>query len=830
MYTYDQVRSASLEYFDGDELAAEVFASKYALQDLQGNFYELTPEDMHRRLAREFARIESKYPNPLSEDEIFGYLADWTIVPQGGPMSGIGNPFQIQSLSNCFVIQPSSDSYGGICRTDEEQVQIMKRRGGVGHDISAIRPKGMPAANAARTTDGIGVFMQRFSNTTREVAQGGRRGALMLSISCHHPEVDTFIDIKKDRKKVTGANVSVRVTDEFMHAAMSGTDYEQRWPVDSVSPVVKRSVPAKEVWSKLMQAAWDCAEPGVLFWDTIIRESPADCYADEGYRTSSTNPCGELPLNPYDSCRLILMNLFKFVEDPFGENPFFDFKEFKRNAYVAQRLMDDLVDLELEMIDKIIDKIRRDPEDDSEKLRELDLWNKIKLTTSNARRTGLGITALGDALAARGIRYGSDDSIEFTEEIYKDLAIASYVSSITMAKERGSFPIWNLEKEKDHPFINRVLDAAAPLNTGIKQTYKLFGRRNIANLTTSPAGTVSVETQTTSGGEPAIYLRYTRRKKITSSDLNARVDFVDELGDRWQEYEVFHHGHLLWAEINGKDPIKDEKESPYYGCTATQIDWVSKIRMQAAAQRWVDHSISNTTNLPKDATVDDVRKVYETGWALGCKGVTVYREGSRSGVMVSSDDTEKSANATPTIQDSKAPERPPRLPCDIHMVKLKGKPHLVLVGLLGGRPYEVFFGSAAKFDLSKDQRSGFLLRTETKGGSRYDLEIPEKDGQQDFYLDIVDLFDNPDHGAFTRTISTVLRHGVPVHQLVEQLRKDKHADLWSFSSVIARVLGKGYVADGTKSVGQKCSDCGSKNLSYQQGCATCLDCGGSKCS
>lgn len=820
-YTYEQVREASVRYFGGDELAGEVFAGKYALQDLEGTFYELTPDDMHRRLAREFHRMEAKYPNPISEDDIFDLFKDWKIVPQGSPMSGIGNPFQVQSISNCFVIDSPEDSYGGICRADEEQAQIMKRRGGVGHDISCIRPKGKPAANAARTTDGIGVFMDRFSNTTREVGQNGRRGALMLSISINHPEVETFINIKRDRKRVTGANVSTRVTDEFMQAVKSGGSYFQRWPVDSKTPTYAFEADAGKIWKQMMEAAHDCAEPGVLFWDTIIRESPADCYADVGFKTLSTNPCGELPLPSGDSCRLMLMNLMKYVINPFTANASFDFDRFALDSRKGQRLMDDLVDLEMEMIDRIIEKVKADKEPENIKRRELELWKKIKKVTGDGRRTGLGITALGDTIAAMGLKYGSPSSIVLTDAIYKALATSSYQESVVMAEERGSFPVWDWEKEKSHGFVNRVMDEVGLKDPETYEKWAVVGRRNIANLTTSPAGTVSIETQTTSGGEPAIYLSYKRRRKINPGDKMSRVDFIDPSGDRWQEYPVFHHGHMKWAEVNGKDPIKDEKDSPYYGCTATEIDWIRKIEMQAAAQKWVDHSISNTTNVPKDTTVETVSEIYMKAWELGCKGVTIYREGSRTGVLVSSDDTGGSAKETKAIQTSSAPERPLALPCDIHLANVGGKQHLLLIGLLNGKPYEIFFGSAKEFDVTRKDKVGLIEKTD----DGYNLRVGDE-----VYKDIVNLFDNPDHGAFTRTISTALRFGVPVQHLVEQMRKDKGSNLWSFSAVVARTLSKGYIADGTKSVGKKCPDCGSSSLSYQQGCVTCLDCGSGKCS
>jgi len=831
-FSRKEVEEASKQYFNGDSLAAEVFASKYALQNLKGEFFEKTPVDMHKRLAREFARIEKKYPNPMTEEEIFQSLSSWEIVPQGSPMSGIGNPFQVQSISNCFVIDAPEDSYGGIFRADQEQAQIMKRRGGVGSDISEIRPKGLPAANAARTTAGIAAFMERFSNTTREVAQNGRRGALMLTLNVHHPEVDTFIEIKKDRKKVTGANISLKVTDEFMTAVKNDALYVQRWPVNSRNPVVSRTVNAREIWNKMMEAAWDSAEPGVLFWDSIIRGSPADCYAELGFRTQSTNPCGELPLPKYDSCRLILINLIKFVKNAYTSSAFFDVELFREKAIKAQRLMDDMIDLELEMIDKIISKVKNDPEHEDVKRAEIDLWTKIKNTASKSRRTGLGITALGDMLAAMGVQYGSDKAIHLTEHVYQTLAVSSYTSSITMAQERGAFPIWDKHLEKDNEFIKRIL---GKLDKHVLATYEKFGRRNIANLTTSPAGSVSVETQTTSGFEPTFMIDYKRRRKINANEEGARVDYVDQSGDTWIEYKVFHHGHSEWARVNGKDPDKDLKQSPYFGSTANEIDWQRKVQMQAAAQKWIDHSISNTTNLPKTVTVQDVSDIYMRAWESGCKGVTVYRDGSRAGVLVSSEE-KKDPRESDSISETHAPKRPNILPCTIHHANISGDDCIFLFGILNGKPYEVFFGLSSNISLSKNIKKGMIAKTTRKNGvASYDLLIEVSSDEDKIiterFEDIVKLFDNPNHGAFTRTLSTALRHGVPVQYIVEQLRKDRHSDMWSFAAVVARLLSKNFIKDGTKSTGEKkCFDCSSTNLAYQEGCVSCLDCGSSKCS
>lgn len=1276
-FTYDEVRKASLEFFNGDELAAETFAGKYALQDLSGLYHEKTPADMHRRMAKEFARVELKYPNPVDEETIYRYFSSWEIVPQGSPMSGIGNPYQLQSLGNCFVIPSAKDSYGGILFTDQQQVHIMKRRGGVGHDISTLRPRGATTNNAARTTDGIGIFMERFSNTTREVAQSGRRGALMLSISVHHPEIMTFIKIKNDKTKVTGANISVRVTDEFMRAVKSGEKYHLRFPVDSSAPQIEEWVDARSVWNEIMQSAWSSAEPGVLFWDTIIKESPADCYADVGYGTTSTNPCfsgdtliavadgrnavsikqladegrdvplysmdksgmisiktgrhprvtgceqklvrvhldngthldvtpnhtfilmdgakveakslkpgdslprftkrlesvkkggneyyrvalntrnprekqvfehrliaqfhnpelwssvydkaknsgwavtgglvvhhkdynpvnnspenleimtfrehtklhasadtqgekngraytgvsndyivemakkltinfgrrfsrkewsafakknglpvefsswrsqelgsvldlakkcalevgfdadadprlvetlnnmadqgyvariccnevlvektcehcagvfeishsrreqgycgvecalkrrnadidfhknrtaktkatyakmavdkrieqariysalkfelgrvplisewedrcrlekvpyrigkklkngfknfkevaesgdvynhkvisveelsgrhtvynitvddnhtlavvtsnrtvgkvaydgvitaqcGELPLSPGDSCRLMLLNLLKFVTNPFTPKASFDYTRFAVAVRLAQRLMDDMVDLELEVVNKIILKVMADPEPDEIKAVELNTWREIQSALLNGRRTGLGITALGDTLAALGIKYGDDQSVAVTEKIYKALAVSSYSASIIMAEERGAFKVFDKKKEKEHPFIGRVLGEMSP---DMVKRYNKYGRRNIANLTTAPAGSVSILTQTTSGCEPVFLLGYKRRRKINPSDKQARVDFVDQLGDRWQEYVVYHPGLYRWSGVTGI-PVEDSEKSPYFGATSDSIDWVKKVEIQAAAQKWVDHAISNTTNLPNKATVEDVSAVYMRGWETGCKGITVYRDGSRSGVLVSVDADNSGRNGG--ITETMAPKRPAELRCDIHRASVKGTQYLIAVGLMGDRPYEIFAGLSENVDIGKE-KTGKLIRSSK---SVYDLVLD--DGV--VVTDIINKFDNPNYGAFTRTLSTALRHGVPVKYIVEQLRKDKHSDLTSFSAVIARVFAKSYIPDGTKGGSHTCSECGSTSLAYQEGCLACLNCGYSKC-
>lgn len=828
-YSYDEARAASLAYFRGDELPAEVFVGKYALQDLKGTLYEASPSDMHRRLARNFARIEQNYANPLSEDEIYDLLSSWDVVAQGSPMSAIGNDYQYQSLSNCFVINPPYDSYGGIMKTDQEQAQIMKRRGGVGFDISTIRPKGIETANAARTTDGLGVFMERFSNTCREVAQGGRRGALMLTISVHHPEIRTFINIKKDKKKVTGANISIRLTDEFMRAVKAGEQAHLRFPVEKdAKHVVEEWVDARQLWHEIIEAAHASAEPGLLFWDTVTRRGPADAYTALGYGSISTNPCGEITLSAYDSCRLLLVNLAKFVVNPFTPKAYFDFVRFNDVVKKAQKLMDDLVDLELEAVDRIIAKVKNDPEPDDVKRLELELWEKIKKAAIGGRRTGLGITALGDALAYLGIRYGSDESIGMTEELYKALALGAYRSTVEMARDRGAFPVFSHDIEKDHEFIQQIMAEDPEL----ADLYKLYGRRNIALTTTAPAGSVSILTQTTSGCEPVFLLSYKRRKKINPNDVEARVDFVDALGDKWQEYTVYHHGFKKWMEVTGET---DVEKSPYFKATSNDIDWVKKIDVQAAAQKWICHSISNTTNIPSDTTIEVVKEIYMRGWETGCKGVTIYRDGSRDGVLVKD---EKKEEKPEQVVDNHAPKRPKSLPCDIHRVSIKGEKYMVLVGLYMGRPYEIFAGLQEHVEVPRRFTEGTLIKNgkNKDGVATYNLSIllnPDaEDDEEDEELilkDVVSLFDNPEHGALTRVVSMSLRHGVPIQYITEQLKKDKHSDLYSFSTIIARVL-KGYIPDGTKVTAEKtCPQCSSTNLAYQGGCVTCMDCGNSKC-
>jgi len=830
-FTYDEVYEASLDYFRGDELAAGVFVGKYALKDLNGKYYEKTPNDMHRRLAKEFARIEKKYPNSMDENEIYSLFKDFKyIVPQGSPMSGIGNPFQIQSISNCFVIESPYDSYGGILHADQQQVQIMKRRGGVGFDISNIRPQGESCENAARTTDGIELFMDRFSNSCREVAQGGRRGALMLSISVHHPQIMDFIKIKRDLKRITGANVSVRVSDEFMEAVQNNQEYEQRWPVDSASPEIVANVEASIVWDALIEGAHASAEPGVLFWDTAIRMTPSDIYEDEGFGSTSTNPCGEIILSPGDSCRLMLVNLTSFVKNPWTTVAEFEWSKYAAVVQKAQRLMDDMVDLEIEQIDKILNKIENDPEPDYVKSHERQLWEFIKAQAIRGRRTGLGITGLGDTIAMLKQRYGSPESIQTVEELYKWLALNSYSASIILAKERGAFPIFDFEREQDHPFLNRITSELIPQQI---DNYKNYGRRNIANTTTAPAGSVSCLTQTTSGIEPAFQAVYKRRKKINPNDEGASVDFIDDLGDEWTEYTVYHHKFKEWMDTTDPDCgwEKDSPEiavshSPYAGATASEIDWRAKVKLQAAAQKWICHAISNTTNLPADIDVNTVKDIYMLGWKLGCKGVTVYREGSRSGVLVSVDENKENPSG---INVRHAPKRPETVECDIHHTTVKGERWVVLVGLLNGKPYEVMGGKAELIEIPRKYSSGNLSKRCFKTtANKYDLRIP--DGEDDIVIkDVVSVFDNPDNAGYTRVISTSLRHGVPVQFLVEQMQKDKDMAMFSFSKCIARCLKK-YIEDGLKASISTCTNCGSDDtIIYQEGCQTCTACGFGAC-
>lgn len=837
-YTFDEALKSTLEYFKGDELAATVWTNKYALKDSYGNLFEKNPNDMHRRLAREIARIESKYPNPLSEDDIFELLKDFKyIVPQGGPMTGIGNNFQIASLSNCFVIgnDGPSDSYGAIMKIDQEQVQLMKRRGGVGHDLTHIRPKGSPVLNSALTSTGVVPFMERFSNSTREVAQDGRRGALMLSISIKHPDAESFIDAKMAKGKVTGANVSVRINDEFMQSVVENKNYVQKFPVDSDQPVFKKEIVSRDLWKKIIHNAWQSAEPGVLFWDTIINESVPDCYKDFGYKTVSTNPCGEIPLCPYDSCRLLAINLYGYVENPFTEKAKFNFDLFKKHVHAAQRMMDDIIDLELEKIDAILSKINKDPEEAEVKRVERKLWENIRQKAEEGRRTGIGITAEGDMLAALNLRYGSENAVDFSTEIHKTLALEAYRSSVETAKERGPFAIYDSLLEKDNPFIQR-------LKNEDEQFYRdmvKYGRRNIALLTIAPTGTTSLMTQTTSGIEPVFLPVYKRRRKVNPNDSSSKVSFVDEVGDAWEEYNVFHHKFLTWLEVNGYDITEvqkypDEKlqelvvKSPYYKATSNDVDWLSKVKMQGEIQKWVDHSISVTINLPNSATEELVDELYVTAWKSGCKGVTVYREGSRSGVLLA-----KEKNTENDEEQARKYKRPNVLEAEIIRFSNNDEKWIAFVGLKDGKPYEVFTGIADEemFPIPKSITQGKIIKArDEQGVSRYDFQYTDKYGYKNTIGGLSHMF-NKEFWNYAKLISSVLRHGMPVREvvnLVGSLRLDSET-INTWKNGVERALRK-YIPNGTKArKGLVCSDCGSENLIYKEGCLMCNDCGNSKC-
>jgi ribonucleoside-diphosphate reductase alpha chain len=825
VYSHEEATKACLDYFDGDQLACDTFISKYALRNEKGELLEVSPEMMHRRLAKEFARIEAKYANPMSEEEIFNLLKGFKyVVPQGSPMSGIGNEYKLQSLSNCFVVPSPEDSYGSIMYTDQEQAQIMKRRGGVGFDISNIRPKGLPTSNAAGTTDGIGVFMQRYSHTCREVAQGGRRGALMMTIDCRHPEIETFIDIKRDKKMVTGANISPKFSDEFMRAVENDVEFELKWPVNSDKPAISRKVSARKIWDKIIDSAWFCAEPGALFWDTMQRESPPDCYKDFGFETISTNPCAEIGLSGnYDSCRLLLLNASSYVVNPFTVDAYYDYELFQKHAIAAQRLMDDLVDLEIEVVTKILNKVISDPEHERTKRIEKELWENVIKAGQMGRRTGLGLTGLGDAIAMLNIGYGSEASLNIVENVYKNLAIGAELSSTILAEERGTFPIYDYKLEKDNSYLLRI--AGVSPEFGVR--WEKFGRRNISTTTTAPCGTVSIMTQTTSGIEPTVFLSGKRRKKINSNDPTTRVDFVDALGDKWQEYTIYHHGVKRWMDVTGETNIE---LSPYHNATCNDIDWEMSVRMQAAAQRFVSHSISKTCNIPSNSPKELVDRIYRLAWKLGCKGITIYREGSRDGVLISGDKKEeKKQDQIVMFQQHSAPRRPTVLPCDVHQVSINREGWTVLVGLMDGRPYEIFAGLSKYVELPKRIKTGALVKNGKKDGLiTYNLVVGQGDDEQTL-KDIVSLFDNSTNTAFTRTISLSLRHGAPVQYIAEQLLKDKCGDMQSFSRVIARVL-KSYIPDGVKpSGGQKCPECESQ-LAYAEGCVRCVSCGWTKCA
>lgn len=838
VYPYEEAMKAAAVYFKGDTLAANVWVNKYALKDSDGKIYELTPDDMHRRLAKEIARIERKYPDPLTEEKVYEALKDFKyIVPQGSPMAGIGNNFQVSSLSNCFVIggDEKGDSYGAIMKVDQEQVQLMKRRGGVGHDLSHIRPAGSPVKNSALTSTGIVPFMERYSNSTREVAQDGRRGALMLTISIKHPDSGKFIDAKMEQGKVTGANVSVRINDEFMYAVVNETKFTQQFPIDSDKPTFTREIDAKILWEKITHNAWQSAEPGVLFWDTIARESVPDCYADLGFKTLSTNPCGEIPLCPYDSCRLLAINLYSYVENPFTENASFNSDLFTKHARLALRIMDDIIDLESEKIEGILKKINSDPENEDTKYVEKRLWEKIREKTLKGRRTGIGITAEGDMLAALGTRYGSEDAINFSVEVHKLLATEVYRSSVDLARERGAFPIFDYELEKNNPFVQRIAEAAPDVIEDMKK----FGRRNIAMLTIAPTGSVSICTQTTSGIEPVFLVSYKRRRKVNPNDKNVNVTFIDETGDSWEEYNVFHPRFIDWLKVKGYDPEKvtkiDESQlqaiidkSPYYQATSNDIDWVSKVRMQGAIQKWVDHSISVTVNLPKDATEELVREVYKTAWESGCKGMTIYREGSRSGVLVSND---KNKEDFQDFQETKAPPRPKNLEAEIVRFQNSHEKWIAVVGVLNGRPYEVFTGRAEEFYLPTWVAKGWVIKNRNqKGESRYDFQFEDKYGYKVTIEGLSRSFDK-EFWNYAKLISGILRHGMPLQYVVNLVEKLSFAEdnINTWKNGVVRALKK-FIPDGTIAGRRKCPECGETGgLIYKEGCISCTNCGYSKC-
>ena len=836
---YADAVAASKEYFGGDELAATVWVSKYALKDSQGNIYESSPEQMHYRLAKELARIENKYGEALSEQEIFDLLDHFRyIIPQGGPMTGIGNNLQVASLSNCFVIghKNPADSYGGIFRMDEEQVQLMKRRGGVGHDLSHIRPSGSPVLNSALTSTGIVPFMERYSNSTREVAQDGRRGALMLSISIKHPDSEKFIDAKLDTNKVTGANVSVKIDDEFMRAAIEGRTYTQQFPINADKPKFVQNIDASKLWAKIIHNAWKSAEPGVLFWDTIIRESVPDCYADEGFVTVSTNPCGEIPLCPYDSCRLLAINLYSYVENPFTKEASFNFDLFKKHVHMAMHLMDDIIDLELEKIDLIINKIASDPEDKDVRRVELDLWHKIKDMALKGRRTGLGITAEGDMLAALGLRYGSNKALDFATKVHQTLAVEAYRESVNMARVRGAFTIFNAEKEKNNPMINRLKDADASLYEEMVK----YGRRNIAMLTIAPTGTTSLMSQTTSGIEPVFRPVYKRRRKINPSDRDVKATFTDEQGQMFEEYNVYHHKFVDWLRINGYDierlnTISDEElekwvaASPYHKATANDIDWVAKVKMQGAIQKWVDHSISVTVNLPNNISEEVVADVYRTAWESGCKGITVYRDGCRAGVLVD----KKSKKSEPKKCEEATGEnrRPKSIPAEVVRFKNGSEMWIAFVGMLDGRPYEIFTGKIeddAMYIPPKITKGNIIKVREEDGTKRYDFQYTDRYGYTNTIGGISRLFDES-FWNYAKLISGVLRYHMPIEKVVALIDglhlDDENINTWK--NGVKRAL-KQYIEDGTRSKG-KCPQCGQEQMAYQNGCLTCLSCGYSKC-
>ena len=847
-YSFDEAYKASVEYFGGDELAAKVWVSKYAVKDSFGNIYEKTPEDMHWRIANEIARAEAKYENPLSATEIFDLLNKFRyIIPQGSPMTGIGNDYQIASLSNCFVIgmEGKADSYGAIIKVDEEQVQLMKRRGGVGHDLTHIRPKGSPVKNSALTSTGLVPFMERYSNSTREVAQDGRRGALMLSVSIKHPDSESFIDAKMTSGKVTGANVSVKIDDDFMKSAIDGTQYVQQYPVDAAEPLYKKEIDATALWKKIVHNAWKSAEPGVLFWDTILKESVPDCYADLGFRTVSTNPCGEIPLCPYDSCRLLAINLYSYVVNPFTPEAYFDFDLFKKHVAVAQRIMDDIIDLEIEKIDKIQQKIESDPEDEEVKRTEKHLWEKIMRKSTMGRRTGVGITAEGDMLAAMGYTYGTDQATDFAEKVQKCLAIEAYRSSVNMAKERGAFEVYDWKREQQNPFVNRIKAEDPKLYADMKK----YGRRNIACLTIAPTGTVSLMTQTTSGLEPVFMPVYKRRRKVNREDENANVSFTDESGDAFEEFVVFHHKFVDWMKVNGIDPAKKFTQeeiddmvarSPYHKATAQDVDWIQKVRMQGRMQKWVDHSISVTINLPADVSEELVGQLYVEAWRSGCKGCTVYREGSRDGVLIDVKGEKKEAEKKPGLtapcecQPRQIIEtRPKVLEAEVVRFQNNKEKWVAFVGLMDGRPYEIFTGLQDDDEgiaLPKTVERGLIIKNvDDNGVKRYDFQFTNKRGYKVTIEGLSEKFDK-EYWNYAKLISSVLRYQMPIDlciRLIGQLDLGSE-NINNWKNGVERALKK-YIQDGTAVKGEKCSVCGSESLVYQEGCLICQNCGSSRC-
>jgi len=836
-YTHSEAVEASTEYFNGDNMAATVWANKYALKDSDGNLYERTPDDMHRRIALEISRIEKKYKNPMSEEAIYDVIKGFKhILPQGSPMAGIGNNRQIGSLSNCFVIgnDGTSDSYGGIMKIDQEQVQLMKRRGGVGHDLSGIRPKGSPVKNSALTSTGVVPFMERYSNSTREVAQDGRRGALMLSISIKHPDSESFIDAKMDSTKVTGANVSVKLTDDFMQAVIDDTDFKQQYPINSENPKYEKTIRARNIWSKIVHNAWKSAEPGILFWDTVIKESVPDSYADLGFETVSTNPCGEIPLCAYDSCRLLAINLYGYVENPFTDKAKFNARKFKEHIHIAQRMMDDIIDLEQEKIDKIIAKIDADPESEDLKLVEKNLWLNIRKKTELGRRTGIGITAEGDMLAALGLKYGSDEAVDFSVDVHKYLAIEAYKSSVNLAKDRGAFPIYDYKREKNNPFMRRIFDNSP----GLEADMKRYGRRNISLLTIAPTGTTSMMSQTSSGIEPVFMVSYSRNRKVNPNDLSTNVSFVDEVGDSWETYNVFHHKFITWLEANGYNVDEvtnmDDKEldkiiakSPYFGATANDVDWIAKVHMQGAVQKWVDHSISVTVNVPKDVDENLIGKIYEEAWKSGCKGMTVYRDGSRSGVLVAKDDKKTDDN---DFKETRAPKRPDRLEADIVRFHNNKEKWIAVVGLYKGRPYEIFTGKSEDFIIPTYVTKGWAVRERTeKDRKRYNFEYEDKGGMIQVYRGLSRAFDK-EFWNYAKLISGILRHGMPIPFVVD-LVNNLHFEtdtINTWKAGIVRTIKK-YIPDNTVVRKNVCPECGEPALVYKEGCLTCSNCGYSKC-